>query len=136
LAGVWVSNWRRGGPQPNILNHAWRDYGKRVGAWRMLDLFDALDLPVSVLTNSEMYAYAPRSMAAFRPWGDEIVGDGRTNSERQSDLDLDPEAAVIAEETRILWQAEGGAPKRRLSPWIAGSLHTPDLLAVSGYGIR
>ena len=24
------------GPQPDVLNFAWRDYGNRVGAWRML----------------------------------------------------------------------------------------------------
>ena len=44
-----------GGPQPDVLNYAWRDYGNRVGAWRMIDMFDALDLPVSVLVNSAMY---------------------------------------------------------------------------------
>ncbi|MEA2816661.1 MAG: allantoinase, partial [Rhodospirillaceae bacterium] len=26
-----------GGPQPDVLNFAWRDYGNRVGAWYMLD---------------------------------------------------------------------------------------------------
>ena len=30
-----------GGPQPDILNHAWRDYGNRVGAWRLLEMLDA-----------------------------------------------------------------------------------------------
>ena len=29
-----------GGPQPDVLNYAWRDYGNRVGAWRMLEMFD------------------------------------------------------------------------------------------------
>jgi allantoinase len=70
-----------------VLNYAWRDYGNRVGAWRMLEMFDALDMPVSVLANSAMYDYAPELMAAFRARGDEIVGHGRTNSERQSVLD-------------------------------------------------
>ena len=31
-----------GGPQPDVLNYAWRDYGNRVGAWYLLDAFDAL----------------------------------------------------------------------------------------------
>ena len=26
-------------PPPDVLNNSWRDYGNRVGAWRMLDLF-------------------------------------------------------------------------------------------------
>src|SRR4051794_10376486 len=32
-------------PHPDVLNHSWRDYGNRVGAWRCLDLFDSLSLP-------------------------------------------------------------------------------------------
>jgi allantoinase len=123
-----------GGPQPDILNYAWRDYGNRVGAWRMRDMFDALDMPVSVIANSAMYGYAPELMSAFRDRGDEIVGHGRTNSERQSVLDRRQEAELIAEATRILTQAERVAPKGWLSPWIAESLQTPDLLAEAGYG--
>lgn len=123
-----------GGQQPDVLNYAWRDYGNRVGAWRMLDIFDALDLPVSVLTNSEMYDYAPDLMAAFRARGDEAVGHGRTNSEDQRHLAPGEEADLIARATQVLSQAEGVAPKGWLSPWIAETVHTPDLLAEAGYG--
>lgn len=123
-----------GGPQPDVLNYAWRDYGNRVGAWRMRDMFDALDLPVSVLANTAMYDYAPDLMAAFRERGVEIVRHGRTNSERQSVLDRAGEAALIAEATQVLTEAEGMAPKGWLSPWIAESVDTPDLLAEAGYG--
>lgn len=123
-----------GGPQPDILNYAWRDYGNRVGAWRMLEMFDALDMPVSVLANSAMYDFAPELMAAFRARGDEVVGHGRTNSERQSVLDRDDEAALIADATGVLAKGHRTAPKGWLSPWIAESRHTPDLLAEAGYG--
>lgn len=123
-----------GGPSPDVLNYAWRDYGNRVGAWRMRDLFDAMDMPVSVLANSVMYDYAPDLMTAFRERGDEIVGHGRTNSERQSVLDNAEEAALIDEATKALTYAEGTAPKGWLSPWIAESLDTPDLLVEAGYG--
>ncbi|MEH6647907.1 polysaccharide deacetylase family protein [Sulfitobacter sp.] len=122
-----------GGPQPDILNYAWRDYGNRVGAWRLLEMFDALDLPASVIANSAMYGYAPDLMTAFSSRGDEIVGHGRTNSERQSDLDKVAEAALISEATDVLRDAEGTPPKGWLSPWIAESYNTPDLLAQSGY---
>lgn len=123
-----------GGPQPDVLNYAWRDYGNRVGAWRMRDMFDTLGMPVSVLANSAMYDYAPDLMAVFRERGDEIVGHGRTNSERQSVLDRAGEAALIAEATQVLTEAEGMAPQGWLSPWIAESVDTPDLLAEAGYG--
>jgi len=122
-----------GGPPPDILNYAWRDYGNRVGAWRMLELFELLDLPVSVLANSAMYDYAPELMASFRKRGDEIVGHGRTNSERQSVLDAAEEAALIEEATLVLHSAEGVPPRGWLSPWIAESVDTPDLLTAAGY---
>ena len=122
-----------GGPQPDILNYAWRDYGNRVGAWRMLEMFDALNLPASVLANSVMYDYAPDLMKAFSARGDEIVGHGRTNSERQSVLSPKDEEALIVEATEVLATAEGKAPKGWLSPWIAESSVTPDLLKKAGY---
>ena len=31
-----------GGPQPDVLNYAWRDYGNRAGAWYLQDAFDEL----------------------------------------------------------------------------------------------
>ena len=122
-----------GGPQPDVLNYAWRDYGNRVGAWRMLDVMDALDMPATVLVNSEMYSYAPSLIAAHRARGDEIAGHGRSNSERQSTLSEAEETALIAEATAVITAAEGQPPAGWLSPWIAESQITPDLLQEAGY---
>jgi len=122
-----------GGPQPDILNFSWRDYGNRVGAWYMLDAFDALQLPLAALVNSAMYDYAPELVAACRARGDEIVGHGRTNAERQADLDEAAERALIGEATARLTEAEGRSPEGWLGPWISHSHVTPDLLAEAGY---
>ena len=122
-----------GGPQPDILNFAWRDYGNRVGAWRLLDLLDELALPATVLLNSAMYDYAPDLLAAHRARGDEMAGHGRTNSERQSALSEAEERRLIAESTDAIARHEGAAPRGWLSPWIAESRATPDLLAEAGY---
>ncbi len=122
-----------GGPHPDILNYAWRDYGNRVGAWYMLDAFDALRLPMAALVNSAMYDYAPELVAACRARGDEIVGHGRTNAERQGVLDEPGERALIGEATARLTEAEGRAPEGWLGPWISHSHVTPDLLAEAGY---
>lgn len=100
-----------GGPQPDVLNYAWRDWGNRVGAWRMLELFEELSLPASVLINSSMYDYAPELLAAFRKRGDEFVGHGRTNAERQGTLPEAEEAALIAESTAAMRAKEGKAPQ-------------------------
>ncbi len=122
-----------GGPQPDVLNFAWRDYGNRVGAWRLLGLLDELALPATILLNSAMYDYAPALVAAHRARGDEIAGHGRTNSERQSVLPEAEERALIAESTAAIARHEGVAPRGWLSPWIAESRSTPDLLAEAGY---
>ncbi|MFT6773240.1 MAG: allantoinase [Paracoccaceae bacterium] len=122
-----------GGPQPDVLNYAWRDYGNRVGAWRMLELFDRLGLPCTALPNSNLYADAPGLAEAFAARGDEIAGHGRTNAERQGDLPEDAERALIAEATGVLTAATGRAPKGWLGPWISQSRVTPDLLHEAGY---
>jgi peptidoglycan/xylan/chitin deacetylase (PgdA/CDA1 family) len=122
-----------GGPQPDVLNFAWRDYGNRVGAWRLLALLDDLALPATVLLNSAMYDHAPALVAAHRARGDEIAGHGRTNSERQSTLPEAEERALIAESGATIARHEGAPPRGWLSPWIAESRTTPDLLAEAGY---
>ena len=122
-----------GGPQPDVLNHAWRDYGNRVGAWRLLELLDQLRLPATVLLNSAIYDHAPALVAAHRARADEIAGHGRTNSERQGTLPEGEERALIAESTAAILRHEGAAPRGWLSPWIAESRATPDLLAEAGY---
>ena len=122
-----------GGPQPDVLNFAWRDYGNRVGAWYMLDAFDALELPLAALVNSAMYDYAPGLVAACRARINEVVGHGRTNAERQGDLDEAAERTLIGEATARLTEGEGRSPDGWLGPWISHSHRTPDLLAEAGY---
>ena len=122
-----------GGPQPDVLNYAWRDWGNRVGAWRIRDTLDALAIPASVLVNSRLYRDCPGLIEAFRARGDEIVGHGRTNAERQGTLDEAAERALIAEATGTIARAEGRAPAGWLGPWISQSRVTPDLLAEAGY---
>lgn len=120
-------------PQPDVLNYSWRDYGNRVGAWRMLELFDALSLPCTALVNSYLYEEAPGLAEAFAARGDEIAGHGRTNAERQGDLTEADEAALIAEATAELRRRTGADPKGWLGPWISQSRVTPDLLEEAGY---
>lgn len=122
-----------GGRHPDVLNFAWRDYGNRIGAFRLLQLLDELGLPASVLLNSAIYAHAPQLVAAHRARGDEILGHGRTNSERQGDLAEAEERQLIAEATAHLARHEGQHPRGWLSPWISESHVTPDLLAEAGY---
>jgi peptidoglycan/xylan/chitin deacetylase (PgdA/CDA1 family) len=122
-----------GMPQPDVLNHSWREYGNRVGAWRLGRLFDGLEFPATVLVNSDLYAHCPEVVTAFRGRGDEIAAHGRTNSERQSDFGPDAERALIADATDTIARHEGRRPAGWLGPWIAETPVTPDLLQEAGY---
>jgi peptidoglycan/xylan/chitin deacetylase (PgdA/CDA1 family) len=120
-------------PPPDVLNNSWRDYGNRVGAWRLLDLFQSLQMPVSLLINSELYGACPQLIDAYRVAGAEIAAHGRTNSEHQGGLGEAEERALIEQVTRTIAQHEGQAPAGWLSPWIAETVRTPDLLQEAGY---
>jgi allantoinase len=120
-------------PSPDVLNYAWRDYGNRVGAWRLIDLLVDLNLPVTTLPNIEMYDYAPELMAAHVARGDEVAGHGRTNSESQSGMSETEEATMIAQCSTVIATHAGQRPVGWLSPWIAETGVTPDLLVEAGY---
>ena len=77
--------------------YAYRDYGNRVGVWRIKRAFDEAQFPLAILANTAVYDACPRVLGAFRARGDEFVGHGRTNSERQIEMPRDVEAAMIAD---------------------------------------
>lgn len=118
---------------PDVLNYAWRDYGNRVGVWRCLDLFESLRFPAGVLINTALYDYCPEVVRAFRERGDEIIGHGHTNAERQGDMPEAEERAMIEACTARIATEEGRSPQGWLSPWISESHATPDLLKAAGY---
>jgi len=120
-------------PQPDVLNYAWREYGNRVGAWRMLELFDALRLPCAALINTSLLDHAPSLVAGCAQRGYEIVGHGHSNAERQGAMDEAQELALLKSCRARFEQAGHGAPAGWLSPWISESVVTPDLLAEAGY---
>ena len=120
-----------GGPPPDVLNYSWRDYGNRVGVFRLAELFAELNLPISLLVNAQIYEHAPQAVAAFP--GAEIVGHGRSNSERQGALSEGEERRLIAETTAAIEQHSGRRPRGWLGPWISQSPLTPDLLQEQGY---
>jgi allantoinase len=120
-------------PPPDVLNHSWREYGNRVGAWRCLELFDALGLPTAALINTALYDHCPELIEAFRVRGDELVGHGHTNAERQGAFDEAIERELLARCRDRMRNGSGVTPRGWLSPWISESWHTPDLLAETGY---
>jgi allantoinase len=120
-------------PQPDVLNHAWREYGNRVGAWRCLELFDQLALPVAALINTALYDHCPELVAACVARGHELVGHGHSNAERQGALDEAGERELLVHCRDRMRLCSGVEPAGWLSPWISESHATPDLLAETGY---
>jgi allantoinase len=120
-------------PQPDVLNYSWREYGNRVGAWRCLELFDELALPSGVLLNTALYDHCPEVIEAFARRGDELIGHGHTNAERQGEMREADERALLAHCRDRIAECSGQAARGWLSPWISESQLTPDLLAETGY---
>src|SRR5215510_2747008 len=114
-------------------NYAWRDYGNRVGLWSYLDLLDEFGLPGAHNVNSTVLEACPDIVERLNGRGDEYVGHGRTNSERQDVLWEEDEARLIAECTEVMMRFCGRRPGGWLGPYIAQSTMTLDLLKEAGY---
>src|SRR5262245_33349654 len=113
--------------------YSWRDYGNRVGVWRMFDLFDALDLPIEAQMNVAVYEHCPDIPARLRERGDEVLGHGVTNSEEQGRLPEAEEREMIERVTSTIERHEGVRPTGWMSPWLSNSPVTLDLLKEAGY---
>lgn len=131
-AGVGVDASGHDRPQSQV-NYAWRDYGNRVGIWHYLDLLDEFGLPGAHNVNSALLEVCPDITERIRGRGDEFVGHGRTNAERQDGLWEADEAALIAEATDTIEKLSGARPRGWLGPGLAESRVTPDLLKEAGY---
>lgn len=119
--------------EPDVLNYSWREYGNRVGVWRCLELFDELGLPSGVIANTAIFEHCPEVIAACVARGDELIGHGHTNSVHQNVMAEAEERALLQHCRDRIASSGAGAPAGWLSPWIAESAVTPDLLAETGY---
>lgn len=122
----------RGDP-PDLVNAAWRDYGNRVGAFRVLDGLMEIGVRPALLLNSDLYDEAPAVIAAARAASAEIVAHGRSNSDSLAALPDGAEADYVAQVRTRIGAMEGAPPDGWSSPWLA---HTPtslESLATAGY---
>ncbi len=122
------------GNVPDIPNFSWREYGQRVGIWRMFKTFDAVGVPASCTVNAKMLLerHAVIEAALQRNW--ELVA----HNYEQGDL-LTRYANKPDEERRIIkstldvYRKVVGRPARG---WLSSSLRstaaTAEILAENG----
>jgi peptidoglycan/xylan/chitin deacetylase (PgdA/CDA1 family) len=121
-------------PAPDVLNTSWRDYGNRVGAWRILEAFRSQGMPLAILLNSALCEHAPELVASCHAAGCELIAHGYSNSDTLAGMSEADEAAYLRRVALQLQGVTGKPPAGWSSPWIAETALTPDLLQEAGYG--
>ena len=123
-----------GASVPDVLNTSWRDYGNRVGAWRVLEAFRAQRWPLAILLNSAVCESAPDLISACQAQDSEFIAHGYSNSDTLAGLSEAQEAEYVRRVAQQIRAATGTSPAGWASPWIAETAHTPDVLQECGYG--
>lgn len=117
---------------PDVINFAWREYGMRVGLWRLADALDAAGVRATVALNSAVAEAHPKAITEMQRRGWEFMGHGITNSENLAGLPIEKERAVIQTVLRTIEQATGRRPRGWLGPGLVETHNTIDLLAEEG----
>lgn len=118
---------------PDPLNHGWRDYGLRVGFWRMLEALDAVPLRASALVNSDVCEHYPEVIDAglARDWA--WIAHGRNNSRFHTGLSPAIERDELRHITETIAHATASTPRGWLGPALTETDSTPSLLSELGY---
>ena len=116
---------------PDIRNHSRRDYGNRVGVWRLMEVMDKHRVRGTVALNGEVARYYPRIMQEVGRLKWELMGHGLTNSAMLTGLAKADETAVIAE-TRRMIEEQGQRMRGWLGPGLTETWNTLDLLRAHG----
>lgn len=125
-------------PYPDFRYFTNRDYGNRIGIFRILRLLAARGLKGSFAVNACLATRYPAMVKAIVDDGHEIVAHGLDMGKvHHSGLEAEAEEAIITQALDILRKSTGQKIEGWLSPGRAQSFNTPDLLAKHGitYGL-
>ncbi|PXA93442.1 polysaccharide deacetylase [Nostoc sp. 3335mG] len=122
------------GDTPDFPNFTWREYGQRVGIWRLIELFDTLGVKASCTTNAVTFDRRKAMTDAVLERGWELLAHNWEQGELLTDFAKDPakEREIVL---RTLDQYEkfvGRKAKGWLSSSLRGTLQTADILAEYG----
>jgi len=116
---------------PDVRNTSRRDYGNRVGIWRLMEVMEKHRVRGTVALNGEVGRYYPRIMQEVRRLQWELMGHGLTNSTMLTGLSKDDERSVIAQ-TRQMIEEQGQRMRGWLGPGLTETWNTLDLLREHG----
>jgi peptidoglycan/xylan/chitin deacetylase (PgdA/CDA1 family) len=117
---------------PDVVNYAWREYGMRVGLWRLADVLDAAGVRATVALNSAVVEAHPKAVDEMKRRRWEFMGHGITNSENLAGLPLERERALIQTALKTIEQATGNRPRGWLGSGLTETYNTLDILAEEG----
>jgi allantoinase len=117
---------------PDVFNYAWREYGPRVGLWRLADVLDEAGVKATVALNSQVCGVYPKAVEEMKKRGWEFMGHGTTNSTTLAGLNLEQERDTIRGVLRTIEQATGKPPRGWLGAGLVETHNTLDLLAEEG----
>ncbi|MGH7046700.1 MAG: polysaccharide deacetylase family protein [Stellaceae bacterium] len=120
------------GTAPSVRAWAQRDYGNRVGIWRLMELFDKHQIRASPTLNSDICDHHPQIVKAAIELGWEILGHNETNSVWLDALAPEEERETIARTLARIAEMTGHKPLGWLGSGLAETWHTLDYLAEEG----
>lgn len=124
----------RGDYFPDYKNFTQREYGNRIGIFRVLDLLDRYGLTATVAANAGACERYPQLVEECLKRGYEFAAHSDYQSRMiTSELGDDAERAIIAESTEAITKAAGKHPAGWLGVDSGESTRTPQLLAEAGY---
>ncbi|MBS0642146.1 MAG: polysaccharide deacetylase family protein [Acetobacteraceae bacterium] len=124
--------WPRS-PHPDVLGYGARDYGNRVGLWRMFQLTDDLNIPCTVSLSMTVIQHFPAILEAMEKRNWELMSHGIYNTRYHWNFTLEEERAAMLESRDIHRRLTGREQKGWFSPAITNTLNTFDLAAECGY---
>jgi peptidoglycan/xylan/chitin deacetylase (PgdA/CDA1 family) len=120
-------------PYPDVQQYAYRDYGNRVGLWRLLEVFDAYRTRCTVILNLAVLEHYPEigEVVAQRDWA--IMSHGFYNTSYLYTLSEEQEREFLRDSIETAKQHTGRRLRGMLGPAITATDRTPDLMAEAGF---
>jgi peptidoglycan/xylan/chitin deacetylase (PgdA/CDA1 family) len=117
---------------PDVRNYSWRDYGVRVGIFRMMEIMQRYGVRGTVALNSDVCHEYPRIIEEGKKLNWEWMGHGITNSVIINAQGESEERALIKQVVTTITKGVGKAPRGWLSPALSETVRTLDILAEHG----